>query len=98
MDIEVSGEQVGYVHACTYVCDCSSAVPILARACVRAHVRMCVRVCLLHDACVYSTYIVCSTLCLLQFYTQGLIVTARNYLDVYPYEQWNAKVWLHSAN
>ena len=45
-----------------------------------------VPMCLLYIACTLCA------LCVLQFYTQGLIITARNYLDVYPYEQWNAKV------
>ncbi|XP_060067173.1 DNA topoisomerase 3-alpha-like [Ylistrum balloti] len=27
-----------------------------------------------------------------KFSAQGLMITARNYLDVYPYERWNAKV------
>ena len=33
------------------------------------------------DGCLYS-----------QFTAQGLMITARNYLDVYPYDRWNAKV------
>lgn len=27
-----------------------------------------------------------------QFTATGLMITARNYLDVYPYENWTAKV------
>ena len=27
-----------------------------------------------------------------KFTAQGLMILARNYLDVYPYERWNAKV------
>lgn len=29
---------------------------------------------------------------LLQFTATGLMIIARNYLDVYPYDRWNAKV------
>lgn len=28
---------------------------------------------------------------LFQFVTSGLMIIARNYLDVYPYDKWNAK-------
>ena len=31
----------------------------------------------------------------LQFTLQGLMIIARNYLDVYPYDRWNAKVVIH---
>ena len=30
-----------------------------------------------------------------QFTLQGLMIIARNYLDVYPYDRWNAKVVIH---
>lgn len=28
-----------------------------------------------------------------KFSTSGLMIIARNYLDVYPYDKWNTKVW-----
>lgn len=28
-----------------------------------------------------------------QFSASGLMIIARNYLDVYPYDKWNTKVW-----
>lgn len=30
-----------------------------------------------------------------EFSVQGLVILARNYLDVYPYDRWNAKVIPH---
>lgn len=31
-----------------------------------------------------------------KFSASGLMIIARNYLDVYPYDKWSAKVWLES--
>lgn len=28
-----------------------------------------------------------------KFSTSGLMIIARNYLDVYPYDRWSTKVW-----
>ena len=39
-----------------------------------------------------SLNVVTSFLFLLQFSASGLMIIARNYLDVYPYDRWTAKV------
>lgn len=33
-----------------------------------------------------------------QFSASGLMIIARNYLDVYPYDKWNAKVIIHNID